>query len=412
MCDTVVALPGVTQNGNLLFAKNSDREPDEAQAVQFVPASDHPAGTVQCTYIAVPQVNHTYSCLLARPFQMWGAEMGVNEHGVAIGNEAVFTRLKIKRKNNGLTGMDMLRLALERSRTADEAVSLIIELLETYGQDACGGYRNKKFFYHNSFLIADAERALVLETADRHWAVEEVQSLRTLSNRLSVGVEAARLSAQCKAMALRNGWWKENNPFSFAEAYSDRLFTWFAGAKKRQACTTQMAMNKKGKLGAADCIQLLQTHAVPAAAFKPARATTASVCMHATGLLNPSETTGSMVAEIRRTGCHTVWLTATSNPCLSVYIPFFLPGTYTADVLHPSGTPDQSLWWKAEKLHRWIEKEYPKRKAIIEPGRMALQQIFLQEEAALMASPPQPDLLRQFTRSCLQRVEQWMAEIH
>jgi dipeptidase len=33
MCDTLIALPHFTKNKNLILAKNSDREPDEAQAL-------------------------------------------------------------------------------------------------------------------------------------------------------------------------------------------------------------------------------------------------------------------------------------------------------------------------------------------------------------------------------------------
>ena len=94
MCDTFVAIKNSTQDGSVLFGKNSDREPNEAHEVVILPAADYARGaTVQCTYLKIPQVEHTSALLLAKPFWMWGAEMGLNEHGVVIGNEALFTRL-------------------------------------------------------------------------------------------------------------------------------------------------------------------------------------------------------------------------------------------------------------------------------------------------------------------------------
>ena len=76
--------------------------------------------------------------------------MGVNEHGVAIGNEAVFTKVPYDRRP-GLLGMDLLRLALERAESAEAAVGVITSLVETHGQ---GGncWQVKRFTYHNSFI--------------------------------------------------------------------------------------------------------------------------------------------------------------------------------------------------------------------------------------------------------------------
>ena len=118
MCDTVVATGEVTADGMTVFGKNSDREPNEAQHLAHIPAADHtPDSRVKCTYIDIPQVWHTFAVLLAKPFWMWGAEIGANEHGVVIGNEAVFTKVPYH-KAGALTGMDYLRLALERAQTA------------------------------------------------------------------------------------------------------------------------------------------------------------------------------------------------------------------------------------------------------------------------------------------------------
>ena len=57
MCDTFLALQPVTEDGAVLFGKNSDREPNEAQILEYQPAQVFSAPqTVQCTYRAIAQV--------------------------------------------------------------------------------------------------------------------------------------------------------------------------------------------------------------------------------------------------------------------------------------------------------------------------------------------------------------------
>lgn len=64
----------------------------------------------QCTYISIDQVKHTNAVILSKPSWMWGAEMGANQHGVCIGNEAVWTKLQGPEDEiQKLLGMDMVR---------------------------------------------------------------------------------------------------------------------------------------------------------------------------------------------------------------------------------------------------------------------------------------------------------------
>src|SRR5262249_21665761 len=113
-CDTSVVLGTATADGSVIFAKNSDRSPNECQPLTHVPGRRHFAGaTVRCQYLDIPQVAETWEVIGSRPYWLWGFEIGVNEWGVAIGNEAVHTREPFEEV--ALIGMDLVRLGLERA---------------------------------------------------------------------------------------------------------------------------------------------------------------------------------------------------------------------------------------------------------------------------------------------------------
>lgn len=406
MCDTLVVLPAFTRSGNLILGKNSDREPQEAQAIAHFSKTFPKEKELQCTFIKIPQVQETNEVILSKPFQMWGAEMGVNEYGLVIGNEAVFTNVKFDKKQIGLTGMDLLRLALERSKKAIEAVICITDLLSEFGQNACGGYQNKDFYYHNSFLIADHSEAFILETAGKSWAYKRVTGIGSISNSLSIAADFEAIHLEKEARTIQRIFAEKDD--SFRGKFSDLLFTKLGRAAGRQACTTSFLEKTENGIEVETFFEALRQHNLPKGRFTPRKATTGSICMHATGLTNPSDTTGSMVAEIRKNQAHTVWLTATSHPCMSVYLPFYFGGNDPGVIFNPGSKPDQSLWWKAKKLHQWISADYKNRQPEIREELDGIQAIWLEKEKTLLHSHPFNSDLIDFSKACISEYNSWL----
>eukprot|EP00929_Paragymnodinium_shiwhaense_P053974 TRINITY_DN27055_c0_g1_i7.p1 TRINITY_DN27055_c0_g1~~TRINITY_DN27055_c0_g1_i7.p1 ORF type:complete len:355 (-),score=64.98 TRINITY_DN27055_c0_g1_i7:77-1141(-) len=220
-CDTFVFVAGGPGGPSCtLFGKNSDRPAEEEHEVVYIPAQSCAEGsTVKCTYIEIPQAASTLAVVLSKPRWLWGCEMGANEHGVVGGNEAVSSLLcsELGSKER-LLGMDLLRLALERGRTAKEAVEVCTTLLEKYGQGGDCSEDSDGWTYENGFLFADATEAYVLETAGvHHWAAEQVPpgAFRNISNGLSIRSNLCGHSPGLKELCTARGWWRDGTPFDW-----------------------------------------------------------------------------------------------------------------------------------------------------------------------------------------------------
>lgn len=320
MCDTVV----VVRSGEVWFAKNSDRDPNEAQRLEWTPRRQHPRGArVRCTYREVAQVPETFATLVSRPFWMWGAEIGTNERGVTIGNEAVFTREAVPRQ--GLTGMDLLRLALERADTAERAVEVICALAEEHGQGGDAGLEDPAFRYWSTFLVADPRTAFVLETAGGAWALEEVRGVRAISNVLTIP--------------------------GFAERHTDLVKTSFCAGRKRRARSEALA---RAAVGPADLARLLRDHGEgrEGPRYSPITGAMDMACMHGGGLAAGSQTTASWISVLAPER-HAHWATATAAPCTSLFKPVRIDAPL--DLGAPRDQADRtSLFWRHEPLHRCV----------------------------------------------------------
>ncbi|MCE5209930.1 MAG: peptidase C69 [Deltaproteobacteria bacterium] len=333
MCDTCGIGPAFTGSGISIFGKNSDRESDETQLVLSIPAKDHAAGeSLQCTYINIPQVGKTFALVISKPFWLWGAEMGVNEKGVVIGNEALFTRVKPE-KTQGLIGMDLLRLALERSADAEEAARIIINLLKQYGQAGPCGYRDKKFTYMNSFLIMDRKIIIKLETAGRDYALQRTSDYAVISNGITIAKDW-----QASSQAAGTDFSK----------LSDPLTTYFAGSAFRRNRIQSAILSIKDGIGATDVFDMLRSHFDQT----PAKGFNRDVCMHASDpLIRKSQTTGSLVVELHPDDRFRLFVTGGSAPCLTAFKPFFPAAPFPDLGVGNGGYSDQSFWWRHEAYH-------------------------------------------------------------
>ncbi|HZT80106.1 MAG TPA: hypothetical protein VFA26_07790, partial [Gemmataceae bacterium] len=115
--DMVTALGRAASGANTLFGHNSSRPADEPQALVRSPGRSFALGEkVRTQHLELSQARQTFTAVGTQGRGLWGFHHGANEHGVAAGCTGITTRLR--GDGPGLTGPDLVRLALERGRTA------------------------------------------------------------------------------------------------------------------------------------------------------------------------------------------------------------------------------------------------------------------------------------------------------
>lgn len=328
MCDTLC----VRADGAMLFAKNSDRHPDEPQVAEWN-GSRPSGGELHTQYLALDDPG-AYAFLGSRPTWLWGVEHGVNEHGVAIGNEKIWTVDRPRDHPAALIGMDLVRLGLERARTADDALDRMTALLEQHGQGGSGEpHRDEP--YYSSFLIADPNAGYVVETSNRTWAARPVGAGAAVSNRISLTTDWTRASDDVVPGADFDTYRWSRMPTGIAD---HRLAATTATVAIGASTTT------------ADLARTLRSHGphrradeLPGDPGDDFRGF--SVCMHRPE--SHSQTTASMIAELRAGTPPRAWV-ALGNPCSSIYVPSFAAAV-------PLELGDPAVWARFARLRDLVE---------------------------------------------------------
>lgn len=397
MCDTIVISKRFTENRRNLLAKNSDRPLGECQTLELFPA-----GTKTSFRFSSPLFKGTgadpegsrYAVLGSRPYWLYGFEMGANEKGLFIGNEAEGSRMPAETEE-GILGMDLLRFALEACETAQEAIRFLAALLKEYGQNA-NASRLFDRRYENSFILCDPKECWVMETAGRSWAAKKINGFAAVSNCYTIRTDFDLCSEDLEETVRQNRWLHPEEPLDFAKAVTKpalrqinsvprmnrmnkmliRLLAVHAPEKlidkAKQEAESDSGDDMKNywnQLAEVGCRfypeeipYVLSDHfedEINNWRFSSLGGENVSICMHA-NTPDGAQTAASMVmTTIKELGMKFFW--APAPPCTSVYIPVWwispgpdgkVPFPKLPEVMSRGGEfyDRKSLWWVMERL--------------------------------------------------------------
>jgi secernin len=353
MCDTLCG-PGP---GGMVFAKNSDRPVGEVQLA--VPFGRRPTAgcTLRTQYLRIGDTG-AHAALLSCPTWLWGAEHGVNEFGVAIGNERVSTRHDAGRARPALIGMDLVRLGLERARSAHEALDIVIDLLSTHGQGGIADAAHQEA-YDSSFLIADADHAFVLDTAGTDYAAAPFAGGVAISNRLTLRSDWTQASVVLDAGEDFDRFRDHDQPTESADARLAASNAFLASRRATGAGLTPAATashlrdHGHGPWGAPGA----PGPADPPPTGREAGAPGVSVCMHGP---NRSVTAASLIAVLPSDladGAPLRAYVALGSPCVSIYVPAFLRTAAGPPPFVPFELSNEAMWRAADGLRARVEAD-------------------------------------------------------
>ncbi|HNQ89582.1 MAG TPA: C69 family dipeptidase [Verrucomicrobiota bacterium] len=224
-CTSLLVTRGASADGSVMITYHCDSAGAFA-ALAVLPAADHPPGAMieigprnpvtQAPRGRIPQVPHTYKVVGGL----------INEHQLALSETTFGGRPELINTNGLITYPHLMQLALQRARTAREAIQVMTRLVADHGYQSEG----------ESISIADTEEAWILEIVGTGpggkgaaWA-----AVRVPDGEISCHANHARLAeiprndpANClfsenvESLAVSKGWYDPNSgqPFRFCDAY-------------------------------------------------------------------------------------------------------------------------------------------------------------------------------------------------
>lgn len=148
-CTNLIVTKGASVDGSVMVSYSADSHQLYGE-LYFWPVADYPKGTMLPIYEwdtgkylgEIPQAEHTYS-----------VTGNMNEHQVVIGETTFGGRPEFSDSTAIMDYGSLMFVALQRAKTAREAIAVIDQLMQEYGYASSG----------ESFSIADPDEAWIME---------------------------------------------------------------------------------------------------------------------------------------------------------------------------------------------------------------------------------------------------------
>lgn len=359
-CDQLVVLKSASADGNAIWAKNSNRANEECMGFVKYPGGKHKRGEmVQLSHIKIPQASVTYTVMGGHPYWSGGLEFGTNEFGVCAGNELINTKDPLHHEKESLNGHDLVRLGLERGKTAYEAMHVIIDMIEKYGQNgnAASPESGDVSVYWNSFLIADPNEAWILEVSDRRWIAKRVQdNIFALTNICSIRSTYDEASPDLIQHAIDMGWYNPKDEFDFALAYNNFKARPDFEIKARRAY--QLLAEKRGNIDVPYVMSVLRDYKYEGAFVESVYGTMEKNLPVLTAHTDSKSNAGSIIAHLRTDKdipepMRIVCWAAMASPDCSPFRPFYFCSDVPAELgIGRDKYSADSPWWSFDILDR------------------------------------------------------------
>ena len=409
-CTTVIVGKNATADGSVLLGHNEDWG-EYLMPLRWNPRERHqPGETLKLRDgQVIPQVEETYAFL-------WPAADcgGINELQVAIADNTGSCRKELFQNERGLDLEEFVRLALQRSRTAKEAIQIMGGLIERYG------YRTYNGLDGDIFSIADPGEGWWMEvTIGGIWVAQRVpdDSFVVLTNRFRVGEidlkDSSRFlsSPNLIAYAQQKRWYDPaQGTFHFFRAYGtaeDARAAYNTRREWRGNCLLAGRTFKEEenpltvvpgkKLNPRDLMSLLRDHYEGTEydltdGYKkgsPHHTSERTICRMSTDATTVAHLRSWLPPEIGGV----LWLSV-GTPCSSVYVPYYLgvlefpkPYTFLSDTYDR-----ENAFWVFNSLENLVDRYYAEKGKFADAEMRAIDYVagfwkdFEEKELAMQAA--------------------------